>query len=89
MDVLETLPARPLAVADAERFRAHETVTQFTALGSPAYARRDGGVKRVVALIAGTIVDLTFEDGTWERTILAREADQRHHLEEALEQLEQ
>lgn len=82
--MLETLPSRPLVPAEITRLRESESVTAFTELEPRAHVTRNGGLKRAVALVEGRVVALAFEDGSWQRTVLAREADQRRHLEEAL-----
>ncbi|HET7322913.1 MAG TPA: hypothetical protein VFJ06_01125 [Halococcus sp.] len=88
VDALNSLPSRPLKRADIERFRTHETVDGFIELESRAHVY-NGGLKRAVALTERTVVNLVFEDGAWKQTVLARDADERDHLEEALGQLEQ
>lgn len=85
--MLDSLPSRPLERADIERLRADETVDGFIELESRKHIVQNGGLERAVALVENTVVSLTFEDGTWKRTVLARDADSRDHLAEALEQL--
>ena len=87
MTVLDSLPSQPLKRGDIERLRAHETVGGFIELQSREYALQNGGLERAVALVEETVVGLSFEDGAWQRTVLAHDADDRDHLQEALGQL--
>lgn len=82
-----SLPAHPLKREDIERLRTNETVDGFIELESRAHVA-NGGLKKAVALSDHTVVDLAFENGTWQQTVLARDADKQDHLKEALEQLE-
>lgn len=88
MEIFNSLPSRPLKRADIDRLRAHEAVDGFIELESRAHVY-NGGLRKAVALIERTVVTLSFEDGAWKQTVLARDADDRHHIEEALGRLEQ
>jgi hypothetical protein len=85
--VLDSLPSRPLKRGDIEQLRTRETVDGFIALESRAHVA-NGGLRKAVALTERTVVDLEFEDGAWQQTVLARDADSQDHLNEALGQLD-
>ena len=85
--VLDSLPSHPLKRETVERLRAHDTVSGFIELQSREYALQNGGLERAVALVEETVVGLSFEDGVWQQTVLARDADDQDHLQEALGQL--
>ena len=85
--VLNSLPSRPLKRENIEQLRAHDTVGGFIELQSHEYALQNGGLERAVALVEETVIGLSFEDGVWQQTVLARDADDQNHLEEALGQL--
>ncbi len=89
MEMLDSLPSRPLKRGEIERLRAHEAMTQLIELASREHTIRNGGLERAVALAERTVIDLSFEGGAWKQTVLARDADAQHHIEEALKQLEQ
>ena len=86
--ILDSLPSQPLKRADIERLRAHETVNGFIELESSAHVY-NGGLRKAVALIEKTVINLVFEDEAWKQTVLARDADEQDQLKEALGQLEQ
>lgn len=86
--MLDSLPSRPLKRDEIEQLRAHETVTHLIELASREHTIRNGGLERAVALAERTVLDLSFEDGAWKQTVLARDADAQRHIEEALKQLE-
>lgn len=88
MTVLDSLPSQPLQQTDVEQIRAAETVDGFIELHSRT-VYLNGGLQKVVALTDQTVVDLTFEDGKWNQTVLARDADNHDHLNEALRQLDE
>lgn len=86
MKVLDSLPSRPLMQADVQRFRTDESINGFIELeASRVY--QNGGLHEAVALTERTVVSLSFENGTWNREILARDADKQRHVQEALRQL--
>lgn len=88
MEAFDSLPSHPLKRSDVRRLRAHESVAQFISL-EPRSVYLDGGLRRAVGLADETVVDLSFEDGAWKRTVLARDADRRDHLHETLGQLDE
>lgn len=87
MTVLDSLPSRPLKRGDIKQFRARETVDGFIELESRIHVA-NGGLRNAVALIGSTVVDLSFEDETWQQTVLARDADRHDHVTKALGQLD-
>jgi hypothetical protein len=89
VEIFDSLPTRPLKRVDIEQLRAHDTVDGFIELQSRAHVAHNGGLQKAVALTERTVVDLVFEDGAWEQTVLTRDADEQDHLEEALGQLGQ
>lgn len=49
----------------------------MTVLESRATVTNNGGLKKAVALVEGTVVDLSFEDEAWKQTVLARDANKQ------------
>lgn len=88
MKPLESLPDRPLGLSDVTQLRNDGTVDGFIELESRAHIVQNGGLERAVALVEGTVVGLVFENGAWTREVLARDADERRHLDEALDYLD-
>lgn len=82
-----SLPSQSLSREDIEQLRAREDVDGFIELASREHTIQNGGLESGVALVENTVIDLAFEDGKWEQTVLARDANDQEHLEEALEQL--
>jgi hypothetical protein len=89
MTVLDSLPTRPLKRPDIDQLRAHETMNGFIELESRTHVAHNGGLKKAVALVEEMVIALVFENGVWEQTVLARDADSQDQLKEALGQLEQ
>ncbi|HET7325605.1 MAG TPA: hypothetical protein VFJ06_14855 [Halococcus sp.] len=87
MGPLDSLPCRPLAHSDVAQLRAHETVDEFIEL-EPERVYLNSGLKRAVALVERTVVGLSFEEGVWNKRVLARDADDQRLLDEALKQLD-
>jgi hypothetical protein len=88
MEAFDSLPSHPLKRSDVGRLRAHESVAQFISL-EPQSVYLDGGLRRAVGLADETVVDLSFEDGAWKQTVLARGADKQDHLHETLGQIDE
>jgi hypothetical protein len=84
--VLDSLPSRPLKRGDIKHLRARDTVEGFIELESRVRVS-NSGLRKAVALTDSTVVDLEFEDEAWQRTVLARDADNQDHVHEALGQL--
>lgn len=88
MTVFDSLASRSLKRSDIEQLRARDTVEGFIELESRAHVY-NGGLRKVVALTERTVVNLAFEDGAWQRTVLTCDADNQDHFNEALGQLEE
>lgn len=86
VDALNSLPSRPLKRADIERLRTHDTIDGFIELESRVHVA-NGGLRKAVALTDSTVVNLSFEDEAWQQMVLARDADNQAHVNEALAQL--
>jgi hypothetical protein len=86
VEILNSLPSRPLKRVDIERLRTHDTIDGFIELESRAHVA-NGGLRKAVALTDSTVVNLSFEDEAWQQTVLARNADNHDHINEALAQL--
>ncbi|EMA37701.1 hypothetical protein [Halococcus hamelinensis] len=86
MEGFGSLPSHPLRRSEVERLRSDASVDGLIEL-EPKVVYRNGGLRKAVALTDRTVIDLAFRDGTWTQQVLARDADSRHHLREALKQL--
>lgn len=86
METFDSLPSRPLRRTEVRRLRATDSVDGLIELGS-GRVYWNGGLHEAVALTGGRVIDLSFEEGTWKQTVLARDADQQRHVREALKQL--
>jgi hypothetical protein len=89
MEMLDSLPSRPLNRADVGQLRTRDSVNGFIKLPSNRDPMRNGGLEKATVLIDHTVVRLAFENEAWEQTVLAHDADDQDHLHETLDQLDE
>ena len=92
MNVVSTLPSKPLNRTERNRLRAHEEVEALIILGTTSiderHEERAENATSMVILTNETVYALKYEESKWSTEVLQRNADRRDHLEQALNQLE-
>lgn len=91
MNVISALPSKPLNSCEQKRLRARNEVEALIVVGTTLiYNRRSERTENatnMVMLTGGVVYALEYNDFEWSIRILQWDADQRDHLERALDQL--
>lgn len=92
MNVVSTLPSKPLNHTERNRVRAHEEVEALIIIGTTSIDERHEeqaeNATSMVILTSGTVYALKYEESEWSTEVLQRNADRQDHLEQALDQME-
>lgn len=70
MDMIASLPNRPLTAAEVEQIRAWEGIDRLVTCNP----RGDDGVRTAVAVVGSVVVAITLDDHGWIHEVFAREA---------------